>query len=97
LEKNYSIIGKAINNGGVVEETRAKLMKGYWETKETLLQRGAFAVNISGAGPGIFAISTKENSSFIMDIMEKKLTEYYSNVSVIVASSTPTGALSLTK
>ena len=95
LEKNYSLIGKAINNGGVVEEVRAKLLNGYWETKETLLQKGALAVNISGAGPGIFAVSTRENSSYLLDLMEKKLIEYYSRVSVMVAPATSTGALML--
>jgi homoserine kinase len=59
---NYELIGKSIVDE-IAEPYRAKLIPGYYEIKNSALNAGAIACNISGSGPSIFAFCKSEDTA----------------------------------
>lgn len=59
----------------LAEPYRASLIEGYAECKQGLLERGALAVGISGAGPSFFAISDDlDKARLLADWLRENLT-----------------------
>ncbi len=61
FEKNPSLIGDAVNRGGLVEESVASTIPGYWDAKDAALEAGAFGFNVSGLGPSTFALVSSDS------------------------------------
>lgn len=56
----------------IVEPIRSKLIKGFDNIKNKVLESGAIGCSISGSGPSIFAISESEKKAqYITSVMEK--------------------------
>jgi homoserine kinase len=51
----------------VVEKARSALIPGFDLAKEEALKSGALAFTISGAGPSVIALSTKDNAQRVLD------------------------------
>ena len=70
LTNNIELIGRSVKDV-VAEPYRKGFIPGYDNLKEELLGAGALAVNISGSGPSIFALSTSKSIAAIAgNIME---------------------------
>jgi homoserine kinase len=71
-EGDVDLIGASMSDA-VVEPERAALIPGYQKVKDEALKTGAAGVAISGAGPGVIAISNKRkaNSAKIAAAMKK--------------------------
>ena len=88
---NYELIGKSIVDE-IAEPHRAKLIPGYYEIKNSALNAGAIACNISGSGPSIFAFSKNESSAdFIGARMLSKLKSHNEKGSLFVSKINPDG------
>ncbi len=83
--KDYSLLGKALNHGGLIEEKRAEYIPGYWSIKKSLLENSVIGVNISGAGPSIFAVVNKEEAGQTSKLMEKLMKEYIGESKIVIA------------
>lgn len=88
---NYELIGKSIVDE-IAEPYRAKLIPGYYEIKNSALNAGAIACNISGSGPSIFAFSKNESSAdFIGARMLSKLKRHNLKGSLFISTINPDG------
>jgi homoserine kinase len=88
---NYELIGKSIIDE-IAEPYRAKLIPGYYEIKNSALNAGAIACNISGSGPSIFAFSKNESSAhFIGARMLSKLKRHDVKGSLFISKINPHG------
>ncbi len=76
-------VWKSTNYGGVVELRRGDLIKGYWEIKSAALESGALGVNISGAGPTIFAVVPERKLSELLEGIGPALRKYSYRVEVV--------------
>jgi len=56
-QNEQNLAAKTINDV-MAEPYRAELIKGFTSTKQALLEQGALAVGISGAGPTLFALTS---------------------------------------
>ncbi|MGC9201711.1 MAG: homoserine kinase [Thermoproteota archaeon] len=63
LNNNLKLIGEAVSSDFIVEKERSKLIPFYWEAKKLALSEGALGFNISGAGPTVFAVCSRESTA----------------------------------
>lgn len=69
-QRDFELLGEAINDE-IVEPARARLIPGFLEAKANVLEAGALACSISGAGPTTFALSTESSrANAILDILD---------------------------
>jgi homoserine kinase len=59
MSSDYELIGRSMQDV-IVEPIRSILIPGFNEVKAAGLEAGALGCGISGSGPSIFALSTKE-------------------------------------
>ncbi|MEM1619732.1 MAG: homoserine kinase [Fervidicoccaceae archaeon] len=79
---DLALVGRAVSCGGPIEKARAKFVRGYWELKEGALKRGALGFNLSGAGPSVFALASRERAEEVADEILSKWSRYYSSIEV---------------
>lgn len=63
LRNDLRILGEAVSRDYVAEPYRGKLIPYYNEIKELALKKGAYGFNISGAGPSVFFIASKDEEA----------------------------------
>lgn len=61
-EADYALMGRCLRDD-VVEPQRAGLIPGFYDVKEAAMITGALGCSISGAGPSMFALSTRETTA----------------------------------
>ncbi|MCC6411553.1 MAG: homoserine kinase [Saprospiraceae bacterium] len=59
---DYALLGRCLRDD-VVEPQRAGLIPGFYDVKEAAMTAGALGCSISGAGPSVFALSTRETTA----------------------------------
>src|SRR5258708_3045378 len=64
------------------EPRRASLIPHFYEVKQAALDAGAFGCSISGSGPTVFAITSKDDVSRIAAAMQEAFDEVATNVHV---------------
>lgn len=64
------------------EPRRASLIPHFYEVKQAALDAGAFGCSISGSGPTVFAITSKDDVSRIAAVMQEAFDEVAANVHV---------------
>jgi homoserine kinase len=62
FKADYGLLGRCLRDD-VVEPQRAVLIPGFYDVKEAAMNYGALGCSISGAGPSMFALSTRETTA----------------------------------
>jgi len=85
-------LGRAVSRGGVVEASRGRLIRGYWEVKRRALESGALGVNIAGAGPSVFALAREGEARAVAEAVREAFAEAGVEAEVRVLRPEPVGA-----
>ena len=71
---DLELLGESINDE-IVEPARARLIPGFLEAKAAVLEAGALACTISGAGPTTFALArSQERATVLLELFDEAFT-----------------------
>ncbi len=95
FNNDVKLIGRAMHDA-VAEPHRKRFIPGFDELKEKVLEAGALAMNISGSGPSVFALSAdREVALRVGETMKKHFKELSINSDIYVMRVSDKGAKTL--
>lgn len=91
MTDDIDLIGRSVVDE-ISEPARRHLIPGYDNIKQTALDNGAVACNISGSGPSVFAFSdSKEKAEKIGKAMKKEVTKIKIKSNLYISKINPVG------
>jgi homoserine kinase len=74
MKNDYGLIGRSLEDV-IIEPVRSMLIPGFEEIKRKCIEAGALGGGISGSGPSIFMLSTREKTAKDVELVMKNIYE----------------------
>ncbi len=90
---NPELMGAGMSRDVIIEPARSTMIPGFNQAKKAALEAGAYGCTISGAGPSIVALTSREAAPKVARAIEEALRENgVSRTQVVLTTPSNTGA-----
>ncbi|MBI2133912.1 hypothetical protein HYU11_04485 [Candidatus Woesearchaeota archaeon] len=86
------LLGEGVMMDGIVTPVRARFIRGYEKVGESFMNAGAFGYSISGSGPSMFAVVSRENAEAVANAGVSAFLSMGINSSALVSKVNNLGA-----